>query len=866
MAKLLYILICLFYGVKSAGDSIDEHFMEGFFDVMLKFFYENMELKLLSSKNVTRCTNTLTPIFQKNYTVVGKAFEYSGKGLSDLGNEKECIRLNDSSEDINLTYFQLRYDFNFSKGNNDEDLPVMKFLNQSTYYTGFCMFGACMEILNLVFNNETNYKFAKFLLREAGLMEGKTKIIQLTNWTEYYKTWKTIDESTGEQGTNPKGSDFHYYAFTIYIYFSIAYFFCKIIASGIRIIFLSSGYDKTYTKIMKRKEEDRKREMKAAQKGKDESYSDVLNDSKEASNNIFSVSSTKILDGDFDSNDDDIDYPLKLKMIKILDISDNFGQLSSDKTKIYNDRGLEPLVFYRIIVLLFMVFNHNMYTLTTIPAKDFLNGEFYKRPPFCLIKMSMNAPVCWIVIEGAVCAYKLMNYIKNEMNKKETNYLRITTILKFFCLCIPKIINFCMIYYFIHYLAFYTGKYMDSMSMFDFFITQICQKKDCYKNSWLFKLFLLPYSDFKAIEIPHHHGTEILESQFIRPPFFTNCFKFTNIFVNEFYCFIFILIVVYLSYKFRNKWFDIFWGIALIANSVCAFLVMSPIQYTELYNAEGETEVTDYSHYYTYTHMMGHNYNEKYTHLFINFYLMGFLIGLCYFYYHDAVDKNSMTQDKEKYLPFSFCYSLIKKLDNMERFTITLIRLGLIVILFLLSLSYYFLRMAFNTEDDTELVIDIDRANTLIHFIYYNEKLIFAFFFSLLLLTSLFRDKNGTFNNLMTSKFINPFNRSSFVLFCMCDTVIYISYCLFIFRMSLTYQNLFFLTIGMLIIVSIISFLHTSMYLMPLRLLVKRLIGNKRKKRAESSIKEEMVSRSQSIASSTEQIDIKRNIQKLYEL
>ena len=70
----------------------------------------------------------------------------------------------------------------------------------------------------------------------------------------------------------------------------------------------------------------------------------------------------------------------------------------------------------------------------------------------------------------------------------------------------------------------------------------------------------------------------------------------------------------------------------------------------------------------------------------------------------------------------------------------------------------------------------------------------------------------------------------------------------------------------MLIIVSIISFLHTSMYLMPLRLLVKRLIGNKRKKRAESSIKEEMVSRSQSIASSTEQIDIKKNIQKLYEL
>ena len=200
----------------------------------------------------------------------------------------------------------------------------------------------------------------------------------------------------------------------------------------------------------------------------------------------------------------------------------------------------------------------------------------------------------------------------------------------------------------------------------------------------------------------------------------------------------------------------------------------------------------------------------------------------------------------------------------MERFTITLIRLGILGILLLLSLSYYFLRMALNSENDDELVIDIDKAEKLIHFIYYNEKIIFAFFFSLLLLTSLFRDKNGSFNNLMTSKFINPFNRSSFVLFCMCDTVIYISYCLFIFRMSLTYQNLFFLTIGMLIIVSSISFLHTSMYLMPLRLLVKRLIGDKRKKRAPS-IKEEMVSRSQSIAS-TEQVDTKKNIQKLYEL
>lgn len=860
MSKILFLFLCLVIRINTTGDKVDGSFLEGFFSLMSGFFYDNMNPEILYSKEFANCSKYFAPVFQNNYTLVGKAFEYCGKGLSDLGNEKECRRLSDQIK-INFTYFQLRYDFNFSKGNNDEDLPVMKFLNQTTYYTGFCMIGECMKFLEKVFSNETNSQFSTFLSKEAGLIPGRTEIIAILNWTKYF-------EYTGNPQKivyDPKINDINHFIFTIYVVFSFGYFILKLIASAIRITCLSSGYDKTYTKILKRKEEEKKKKLKASQKGKDESYSEVLNDSKEVSNNIFSVSSTKILDGDFDTNDD-IDFPLQLKVIKILDISDNFGQLSSDKTKIYNDKGMEPLFFYRIVVLFFMVFNHNMYTLTTIPAKDFLNGKFYKSWLFCLIKMSMNAPVCWIVIEGAVCAYKLMNYIKSDMIKKETNYLRVTTILKFFCLAIPKVINFCIIYYFIHYLAFFIGEYMDSMSMFDFFITQICQKKKCYKESWLFNLFSLPYSDFAPVNYTHKHddGEEVFQS--IRPPFFSNCFKFTNIFVNEFYCFILVLLIIYLSYKIRNKWFDLFWSVALVINSICSFLVMSEIQYTELSIYEGDKIVKDGIHYYTYSNVMGHNYNEKYTHLFLNFYLMGLLVGFCYFYYHDAVDKNSMSQDKEKYLPFSFCYTLIKKLDNMERFTLTVVRMGIIVILVIIALSYNFLRLWLNRDDENELVINIDKANKLIHFIYYNEKIIFAFFFALLLITSIFRNKNGTFNQIMTSKFINPFNRSSFVFFCMCDTIIYISYCLFIFRMSLTYQNLILLTIGMLIIVSFISFLHTSMYLMPLRLLIKRLIGEKRKKRAESSIKEELVSRTQSVASSTAQIDMKTNIQKLYEL
>lgn len=318
-----------------------------------------MEPKILYSKAFSKCTNQLTPIFANEFKVVGQAFEYSGKGLSDLENEKECLRLGDQMRNsTNFTYLQLRYEIIFSKGNNDEDLPVMRFLNQSTYYTGFCMFSDCMPIMERVFNATGNDKFADFLLINAGLIKNKTEIIQINNWNEYYDKWAK-NETTGEE-KDPKVTEYNKYIFITFFWFSTGYFICKLVASIIRIAFVSSGYDKTYTKIIKRKKEEKKKEQQSAQKSKDESssYSDVLNDSKEVSNNIFSVSSITVLEGD---PNDDTDFPLQLKIIKILDLSDNFGQLSSDKTMIY--KGIEPLFFYRIVILFFMVFNHNMYTL-----------------------------------------------------------------------------------------------------------------------------------------------------------------------------------------------------------------------------------------------------------------------------------------------------------------------------------------------------------------------------------------------------------------------------------------------------------------------------------------------------------------------
>lgn len=859
MMKILYFIAFLFLITPTKSISKEETLLvlNDLFDVGIDFFLANTNLSILNTKEYISCSKYLGIVLKKNYTLLYQAFEYCGKALSDLGNEKECNRLeyDKNVSYVNFTYFQLVYDINIEKANNDEDKDIMKFLNQSTYYTGFCMVQQCMDFIKTFFDKEKNNNFTTFLNDFGAVME--TRIVQKMTWDEYYDQWDNED---------PKKSDVFKILFIIFGYFMLVYFLFKILASFIRITFFSSGYDKTYTKLLQKKEEEKKRGINSITVSyKDESMSQSSIDDKisnDTSNNIFSNQTSVLLDSDIDGQVGDEKYPFKLRLLKVLDLSDNLGQLSSNNSKLYNDKGIEPLIFLRAVVLFCMVFNHNLYTLTHIPSRDYLNIGFYKSYCFTIIKITANSPICWIIIEGAVCSYKLMSYIKKDMTQKGTNSVQFTTILKFFSLCIPKVITFILIYFFYHYLAFYIGRWVDSMPMFDFFIKSICNKKKCYSDSFFWRVPLIPYTDFTA--------EYDINGNYVREPFFSNCYKFTNIFVNEFYCFIFFLLLIFFLNKIKSKIVDYCLLAIIIINSGLSFLVM-----TKIPGFPAKERKEDISFTYGLKYVLGHNYYEKYTHLFIIFYFLGIVVGMSFFYYYDAVSKNSLTQQKNTYIPFSYCYKLIQLLDGLNKYTIYVIRLLIIGILILISSSYNIL-LAISGEKNPDNTLSIS-VNGFITFVYFYEKLFFGIFFTFFVILSIFQDKEGALKHLMNSNIFIPFNRSSFIFFCISDTVIYISYCIFIFRMNLNYQNLLFLTIGMVILISSLSFLGTTMFIHPLRLLIKNLIKPKTNEKkyipsnvsknnddnnSHHELKEEHDKKSEKIS----RLSLKRNIKKLYEL
>ena len=228
---------------------------------------------------------------------------------------------------------------------------------------------------------------------------------------------------------------------------------------------------------------------------------------------------------------------------------------------------------------------------------------------------------------------------------------------------------------------------------------------------------------------------------------------------------------------------------------------------------------------YTVDYVLGHAYNEKYTHLFINYYVFGILVGMCYFYYHDAVTKDSMCQRQDEYFPFSFCFSIVKVVDLMSNLLKGIIFYLSIVVMFLLSTTYYFIRnnavVEGEPQSENNLVV---KFTTFITVVYKSEKMLFAVAFCVFLLFLFLHFKEGTFKHICKSGIVMPFNRSAFVFYCISDMVIYFSYCVFTFKLSLNYQNLTFLTIGLLIIISIAGFVVTVMLELPLRIMVKFLM------------------------------------------
>ena len=189
-------------------------------------------------------------------------------------------------------------------------------------------------------------------------------------------------------------------------------------------------------------------------------------------------------------------------------------------------------------------------------------------------------------------------------------------------------------------------------------------------------------------------------------PFLTNTDLFINIYLNEFVLLIFMLCITFLSYKIKNKIFDIS---ILIINVILYFVPL--FNWTNYEFKENEE--------YTLLYVLGQNFSEKYTHYFINFYYFGFLLGVMLFYqnennYHKLnikyednsainLSNDSISSSSENSyiysLPFPLCKDIILALNNIRLCLKRTFLLLSIFFIFFISSSFTFIQ-AFHGDTD----------------------------------------------------------------------------------------------------------------------------------------------------------------------
>ena len=104
--------------------------------------------------------------------------------------------------------------------------------------------------------------------------------------------------------------------------------------------------------------------------------------------------------------------------------------------------------------------------------------------------------------------------------------------------------------------------------------------------------------------------------------------------------------------------------------------------------------------------------------------------------------------------------------------------------------------------------------------------------------------KESTLKNLIQTNIFVPFERVSTAFLCMEDLIVYVIYCVFHFQLKMTYQNLFFISIGLLFISFFTCVVTTICIEMTFRKFIKFVTGSSK---VEEDDNEEILSNEQDI-------------------
>ena len=745
----------------------------------------------------------------------------SGKALNDFGNEFEC----ETHFQSKVKYFTLQFYLkNSSTISSLEHKNILDFLEQKYFYIGLCLPKYCKDAVNYLINDD---EFLETLYYKGNL--------------SYFRAYFKDDLINKSKEINK------FFKVSIYLYVYLNVF--KIIVGTFRIIFMNKGYRGYYAdqEEKKLKNTNENKNLIKKKEGKD----DELNNSQERkinssllaiqfnenSEDISSFYSESLNGSNIDDDinlynpfiDSEKKYPWYLKIMKTFDFYDNVNTLSVLSNKYYNSYQIKRLYIIRCLLMIMIIIYQIVYSQMELPYRYYIKNSFYNSYRFILVKLCVNASTFWITLDAVIIGYKIMSFMKKEIKLSKNRKLPICSLFRFLLLIIPKFFVFFLAFLFLHIFAsqltFELCKGNKVYSSYIFYNDRIQNRtysiQQTENNFWkIYKNFIpfrLNYIDFfkevKNIKEISKDKDNIYDFTFepsgfeLPSPFLTNTDLFVNVYFNEFYLLIIMLIITYLSYKLRNKIFD------YIILGLNIFLYLIPMLNLNKYNEEVES--------YTLRYVLGQNYSEKYTHYFINFFYFGYLIGVMKFYYDENIsnkNKKNNTHTQNINMPFEFCKKIIISLNKLKPLFKRIILLLSLVFIILISSSFFFKQLLGGKTNNNELKYEMTR-NT--HFLFLYEKNLCAIFFFVFLIMFIIYPKDSAIIQLAERNGFIILERISFCFFCSFTYLIYAQFCVFIIYFQTSYLNLFLNTLGMFSIVFTFSLVNTTLFELPLRQLIK---------------------------------------------
>ena len=743
--------------------------------------------------------------FAKDYRIFRSKYPQlvisNGKGIDDIGNEVEC-----NKTDLYSDYLFVHLE---TRGGSiiKTDKGLSNYLDRNYVYLGFCVPKVCTELVEYLSRklNDTNISiFNEYKNISVKLYELKDVKYKVT--------------------------------FNIIFYFFLILFLLKIILGMLVKFIYFKGYEyhglqlyNFYNQLKKDDDDNYEKEEEI-----------LLSDA-----NINKLNNYKNIDANLkeDYNPDydfEIYYPMYFRLLKYFDIFNNITTFINKRNRYYNENSINILCSIKALILGYHIFTETIQILINLPNTSVFNINFYNGFGLSFYKRSINSLTFWVILESATFSFKIMKYIKKKYNNKEKNITKreklvliIKQILKFFCFYIPKIISYIFIFIFFYYLfGHYTCKFQAKMTYY-YISKEIINTKQCQNDLW--KAFI-PFFNYKKTFIEEYDKI---------------CHPFVYVYSNMFFISLFFMFILFIIFYFQKIFIDIIITIIIFLNLIGSYIYLYIKNFDKNENKQ-----------YKFSHFSGENYSIFYPHIFLGYYYLGFLLGLCIYYYSEYInnldnlnktlkekntnsnEKRSRTksifsksnsfssideedEDEDIYKPMKFCKILIIKLKKVKN----LVKIILIFIYFAISIFLSVIVLLTFKEKKNEntiysIIMDKDKYFYILNFLYFFEKLINAFLFFFFICLILVLPQRYSIIKFMKSLFFIPISRAGFFMTCTYQSLIYILYCLFQLKVKMGFLVIFYIMIGFYTIIVFFCILATIFIELPFRILIKNLLND----------------------------------------